>query len=75
MSALFASKVAAEQNVIADNQLSSHWYIDAVDKMAHKPILATKKTAKNVILFVGDGMGISTITAARILDGQLKGQL
>jgi alkaline phosphatase len=26
--------------------------------------------AKNVILFVGDGMGISTITAARILEGQ-----
>ncbi|MFC5422915.1 MAG: alkaline phosphatase [Stutzerimonas stutzeri] len=31
------------------------------------------KRAKNVILFVGDGMGISTVTAARILDGQLKG--
>ncbi|GGF53933.1 alkaline phosphatase [Alteromonas lipolytica] len=29
--------------------------------------------AKNVILFVGDGMGVSTVTAARILDGQLKG--
>jgi alkaline phosphatase len=30
--------------------------------------------AKNVILFVGDGMGISTITAARILEGQkIKG--
>lgn len=26
--------------------------------------------AKNVILFVGDGMGIATLTAARILDGQ-----
>lgn len=26
--------------------------------------------AKNVILFVGDGMGISTVTAARILEGQ-----
>lgn len=26
--------------------------------------------AKNVILFVGDGMGISTVTAARILAGQ-----
>ena len=25
--------------------------------------------ARNVILFVGDGMGISTITAARILEG------
>ena len=29
--------------------------------------------AKNVILFVGDGMGISTISAARIREGQLKG--
>jgi len=30
------------------------------------------KPAKNVILFVGDGMGISTITAARIFEGQTK---
>jgi alkaline phosphatase len=29
--------------------------------------------AKNVILFIGDGMGISTTTAIRILDGQNKG--
>lgn len=29
--------------------------------------------AKNVILFIGDGMGISTVTAARIFDGQLRG--
>ncbi len=29
--------------------------------------------AKNVILIIGDGMGISTITAARIFDGQSKG--
>ena len=29
--------------------------------------------AKNVILFVGDGMGVSTVTAIRILDGQQKG--
>ena len=28
--------------------------------------------AKNVILFIGDGMGISTITATRIFDGQSK---
>lgn len=31
-------------------------------------------TAKNAILFVGDGMGVSTITAARILEGQLRGE-
>lgn len=29
--------------------------------------------ARNVILFVGDGMGISTVTAARILEGQRRG--
>lgn len=29
--------------------------------------------AKNIILFIGDGMGISTVTAGRILDGQLQG--
>ncbi|MDF1763309.1 MAG: alkaline phosphatase [Oleibacter sp.] len=31
-------------------------------------------SAKNVILFIGDGMGIATITAARILEGQLRGE-
>ena len=30
--------------------------------------------AKNVILFIGDGMGISTVTAARIYAGQKQGQ-
>ena len=29
--------------------------------------------AKNVILFVGDGMSVTTVTAARIFDGQQKG--
>ena len=32
------------------------------------------RRAKNVILFVGDGMGVSTVTAARILAGQMKGK-
>ncbi|KAL3862364.1 hypothetical protein ACJMK2_008335 [Sinanodonta woodiana] len=30
--------------------------------------------AKNVIMFLGDGMGASTVTAARIYKGQLSGQ-
>ncbi|MEM6476491.1 MAG: alkaline phosphatase [Pseudomonadota bacterium] len=33
-----------------------------------------EKKAKNVILFIGDGMGISTITAARIYEGQKRGE-
>lgn len=39
---------------------------------AAERLVANQAYAKNVILFVGDGMGISTITAARILEGQRK---
>ena len=34
---------------------------------------ANNSTARNVILFVGDGMGVSTVTAARIFAGQQQG--
>jgi alkaline phosphatase len=30
--------------------------------------------ARNVIIFIGDGMSLSTVTAARILEGQLRGE-
>ena len=40
-----------------------------------KDIADPKGKAKNIILFVGDGMGVSTLTAARILEGQGKGML
>jgi len=33
-----------------------------------------KGKAKNIILFIGDGMGVSTLTAARILEGQMRGE-
>ena len=36
-------------------------------------IVANVSTAKNVILFIGDGMGVTTVTVARIFDGQSKG--
>jgi alkaline phosphatase len=48
-------------------------------KAGHQTVVDAKhlKTkngrAKNVILFIGDGMGVSTITASRIYDGQQKG--
>ena len=35
--------------------------------------LSTPAAASNVILFIGDGMGVSTVTAARIFDGQSRG--
>jgi alkaline phosphatase len=33
------------------------------------------RIAKNVILFLGDGMGVTTVTAGRIRKGQVNGQL
>lgn len=32
-----------------------------------------KSSPKNIIVFIGDGMGVSTVTAGRIFDGQSKG--
>ena len=32
------------------------------------------RPAKNVVLFLGDGMGLTTVTAARILEGQRRGE-
>ena len=51
------------------------WFNDAEEKISNaKDYSVVAGSAKNVILFVGDGMGISTVTAARILEGQLNGQ-
>ena len=36
--------------------------------------ISGERPAKNVILFLGDGMGIATVTAARILEGQQRGE-
>jgi len=41
---------------------------------ASSNILKNSARAKNVILFVGDGMGVSTVTAMRILAGQRAGK-
>ena len=40
--------------------------------LATSPATAAER-AKNVILFIGDGMGVSTLTAARIFEGQQRG--
>ncbi|MBQ1782375.1 MAG: alkaline phosphatase [Gammaproteobacteria bacterium] len=54
------------------------WYTSAsaaVSRASTTNFNETAGAAKNVILFVGDGMGISTLTAARILEGQLAGEM
>ena len=59
---------------VADAQSPEEWFRSgraAVDRVKQeKPIMGR---ARNVILFLGDGMGISTVTAARIFEGQQRG--
>lgn len=45
---------------------------NAVDQAKKQKIRIGK--AKNVILFIGDGMGVTTLTAARIFEGQQRGE-
>lgn len=51
-----------------------YWRTQAKTKLALKvKEQRNENVAKNVILFLGDGMSIPTITATRILKGQLEG--
>lgn len=50
------------------------WYAAGEEELQQALVRTpNKRRAKNVILFIGDGMGISTVTAARIYDGQQQG--
>jgi alkaline phosphatase len=48
------------------------WYRSGAARAAGNG--AMRGRAKNVILFLGDGMSLTTVAAARILQGQRKGQ-
>jgi alkaline phosphatase len=60
-------------SVPAPVQSADSYYVKGHNAVAARAVERSPKKAKNVILFIGDGMGISTITAARIYAGQKKG--
>nr|XP_054333488.1 intestinal-type alkaline phosphatase isoform X2 [Pongo pygmaeus] len=52
------------------------WNRQAAEALdAAKKLQPIQKVAKNLILFLGDGMGVPTVTATRILKGQKNGKL
>jgi alkaline phosphatase len=55
-------------------ETAESWFASGQAEL-QKALERTQNTnrAKNVIMFVGDGMGISTVTAARIFAGQMQG--
>jgi len=58
--------------------LDNQWYRESAAAVAEtnrqvQRLALQAGSAKNIILFVGDGMGVTTVTAARIFDGQQRG--
>jgi alkaline phosphatase len=54
-------------------QAKDAYYTSAEEQMADRmKLLANTGKAKNVVLMIGDGMGIPMITATRIYEGQLR---
>ena len=58
----------------------NHWFKAAAQKVEKNRLIAEtiknhKGAAKNIILFVGDGMSLTTVTASRIFEGQQQGLL
>lgn len=70
---VFATAANVQGQVLPASQTSNPWYTDAQAQISGKLARTQTDTATNVILFVGDGMGVSTLTAARILEGQMAG--
>jgi alkaline phosphatase len=66
-------------SIITSPQNAAQWYNEgrqAIEdnlNVAREASYNVRQRAKNVIVFVGDGMGISTQTAARIYEGQQLG--
>jgi alkaline phosphatase len=55
------------------HDLSDSYYVTGSAAVKARAAERAPKQAKNVILFIGDGMGVTTITAARIYAGQRQG--
>jgi alkaline phosphatase len=65
-----ADEGPAAPSPIPEHQRDSAWYRAGERAVAQHE---DGERARNVVLFVGDGMGVSTVTAARILAGQRAG--
>jgi alkaline phosphatase len=72
--ALAATCHAQAEPAVRGPESVQDWYSAGQHFIAESERLApVNRPARNVILFIGDGMGVSTLTAARILEGQQHG--
>lgn len=63
----------SDRTPVTPVQAGDDYYTSAEARVKARAAVRQPGHAKNVILFIGDGMGISTITAGRIYAGQKQG--
>lgn len=68
----FISLQLAAQSSPSTKESAQIWYQQGAERAHH--LNASSQKAKNIILFVGDGMSLTTVAAARIYEGQLRKQ-
>lgn len=72
---LLLSGCVIGEDITFINENNNPWFQSGIDAVKQRSAINFRsQQAKNVILFVGDGMGISTVTASRIYDGQSRGE-
>ena len=68
----FSAFAASPDASVVGPEAVADWFTAGNTHIASQSQISNRTgTAKNVILFIGDGMGISTVTAARIRAGEL----
>ncbi|XP_042535255.1 intestinal-type alkaline phosphatase-like [Dipodomys spectabilis] len=74
---LLALRLQLSRSVIpVAEEDAAFWNRKAAEALnAAKKLQPIQTSAKNLILFLGDGMGVPTVTATRILKGQMGGHL
>jgi alkaline phosphatase len=67
---LVAAMPARAQQLQTPVKGDEYWQMGRVVLAQRMKIINRPQRARNVVLMIGDGMGVSTVTAARIFDGQ-----
>ncbi len=70
--AAFAAAPLLAQSITTTASQEPSWKKAEAEVNARAAAIADKSRAKNVIIFIGDGMGISTIAAGRIYEAQKR---
>lgn len=67
-------KAGSSEDAYILPQEEDPWFKAAAKRLEKVRTTRKEARAKNVILFIGDGMSVATVTSARILEGQLRGE-